>query len=97
MLKIIKNLDKENTNLKNTAKIYTDNLSTLKVYLKSFEKNRRDLLDKIKILEFKNNTILNENKKSKTYDETDNLLDEQTMDDYSVENWSTVDTITSDG
>ena len=68
MLNIIKTLDKENTRLKETNKSTHENIQICEVFLKNFQKDKKDLQEKCKILEFKNSTLLTELGKLK-YDE----------------------------
>ena len=60
MLNLIKKIDKENTSLKKTNKSNQEHLQTCKLFLKSFEKERKDCEVKSKKLEIENNTLLAE-------------------------------------
>ena len=60
LLKIIKNLDKENTNLKATNKTYKENIGSSKTFLEIFQKNQKDWQEKIQKLQLENKNLLNE-------------------------------------
>ena len=63
VLKIIEKLDKENINLKETNKSNHENIQTCKVFLKSFQKERKEWQQKNKTLELENNSLLDELRK----------------------------------
>ena len=58
MIDLIKKLDQENTSLKETNKSYKENLKIANVFLKSFEKENKDLQEKSEELKLSNNTLL---------------------------------------
>ena len=58
MIDLIKKLDQENTSLKETNTSYQENFKTANVFLKSFEKENKDLQEKSKELKLSNNTLL---------------------------------------
>ena len=58
MLNIIKNLDRENTSLKETNKSNQENLKTCELYLKSFQTERKYWQEKNKTLQHENNNLL---------------------------------------
>ena len=60
VLKIIEKLDKENINLKETNKSNHENIQTCKLFLKSFQKERKHWEEKNKTIELENNTLLTE-------------------------------------
>ena len=72
-VKKIKKLDKENTNLKEAHKNYQDNLKTIKVYLKCFEDENKELQKKNKNKEVENKALLAEIKKAGNNHETKNV------------------------
>ena len=57
MLKIIKKLDKENTSLKETNKTNQENYNTCKTFFKIFQKDIKDLHEKIQKLKFENKNL----------------------------------------
>ena len=63
MIDLIKKLDQENTSLKETNKSYKENLKTANVFLKSFEKENKNLQEKSEELTLSNNTLLNDLRK----------------------------------
>ena len=60
MINIISELDKENTSLKETNKMYQDNFKASKVFLDCFEKEIRNCSEKNKALELKNSNLIAE-------------------------------------
>ena len=58
MINLIKKLDQENTSLKETNTSYQKNFKTANVFLKSFEKENEDLIEKSEELKLSNNTLL---------------------------------------
>ena len=63
LLKVIKKLDKENRNLKETNKKYKTNLAISKAFLETFQKDRKEWQEKSVKLELENNNLLNEIRK----------------------------------
>ena len=80
MLKIIKKLDKENTSLKETKKSNQENFQTCKLFLKSFQKGRKDWQEKCKILELKNNSLLDELRKLDNSEEVSNVFEDSQLE-----------------
>ena len=60
LLNIIKRLDKENTNLKEINKTNQDNLKTCKLFIKGFEKDKRDWQERNQALQTENSTLIAE-------------------------------------
>ena len=58
MIDLIKKLDQENTSLKETNTSYQKNFKTANVFIKSFEKENKDLQEKSEELKLSNNTLL---------------------------------------
>ena len=63
MLKVITKLDKENASLKETSRSYPDNLKTVKVFLKCFQRETKDLQETNQVIKPDNNTLFAEIRK----------------------------------
>ena len=63
MLNIIKKLDKENTSLKETNKSNNKNFHTSLLFLKCFQKERKEWEERNKRLELENNILVDELRK----------------------------------
>ena len=75
-IKTIKKLDQENSNLKEAHKSNQDNLKTIKVYLKCFEVENKELKENNKNKEVENNALLAEMKKAGNNNEAGNVSEE---------------------
>ena len=80
MLNIIKKLDKENTSLKKTNKSNQEHLQTCKLFLRSFEKERKDCEVKSKKIELENNTLLAELRKLNDNEEEGNVSEDSQLE-----------------
>ena len=76
MLKIIKKLDKENTSLKETNKSKQKYLQTWKLFLKSFQTNKKEWQKKSEILKVENNKVLAELRKLNISEEVSDVSDD---------------------
>ena len=76
LLKVIKKLDKENRNLKETNKKYKTNLAISKAFLETFQKDRKEWQEKSVKLELENNNLLNEIRKLNNENVVNNVLEE---------------------
>ena len=76
LLKVIKKLDKENRNLKETNKNYKTNLAISKAFLETFQNDRKEWQEKSVKLELENNNLLNEIRKLNKENVVNNVLEE---------------------
>ena len=80
MLDIVKKLDKENTSLQETNKSNHENLKTCELFLKSFQKDKKEWQEKSKQIELRNNTLLVEIRKINNNKEVTNVSEDSQLE-----------------
>ena len=104
MLQIIKQLDKENTSLRETKKSNHENIQTCKEFLKSFQTERKKLQQKNKQLELENNSLLDELRKLNNNEQLGNVSADSPLNcgknienGFSKDSGSIIETLVNEG